>query len=91
MQITFKRCPTFAPVGFLIMPVGEEDPENSVLVDSDWDYPALAEEFGWPGYPANDGHTESEYIAAAAEWLYEHAGDADMVVDDPGYFDCFAY
>lgn len=87
--------------GFIIRRI--EDGE-SILVQTDWDYPSTAETFGWnkcsfqvdenircehsetdgtidcPDCPA----TASDFICAAANWLYDNEGAES---DDPGYFD----
>lgn len=48
---------------------------ESLLIQSDWDYPGVARTFGWSG---EDGE-----ITEAQLWLDEHIGDT---ADDPGYF-----
>lgn len=66
---------------------------ESVLVQTDWDYPGLAQTFGlWsPPSDATDGTVDcpitgkkaSEMIAEAAEALSNGEG---AQVEDPGYF-----
>ncbi|MGE0536627.1 MAG: hypothetical protein AB7O68_16775 [Pirellulales bacterium] len=64
---------------------------RSLLIQTDWDYPALASVFGWvPCYCGDtDGtvdcphNTASDMIADAREWLDARIGDA---AEDPGYF-----
>ena len=64
---------------------------REVLVQTDWDLPAVASSFGWAPCPC--GHTDGtvdcahrsadEMIAEAREFLDEHVG---VTADDPGYF-----
>ena len=56
---------------------------RSQLFQTDWDYPALANNFGWEGYPIVDGSFASETIAEAIEYLDENIG---AKAEDPGYF-----
>ena len=65
---------------------------DSVLIQSDWDYPCVASNFGWLACDCGetDGtvdcphRTASEMIAGAAKYLDNHIGDT---IDDPGYFE----
>tara|TARA_R100000234_G_scaffold110704_1_gene83244 strand:- start:996 stop:1280 length:285 start_codon:yes stop_codon:yes gene_type:complete len=69
----------------------ESDSGQTVLIQSDWDYPGVASSFGWTACDCGetDGtvdcshKTASEMIASAGEYLSENIGAA---VDDPGYF-----
>ena len=85
---------------FLYEIVPEDDSDTrSVLVQSDWDYPATARTFGWRpkkrkgcAHPGTDGtvdcktcgKTATEFIAEAQAYLDDHIGKK---VPDPGYFD----
>ncbi len=57
---------------------------RSELFQTDWDYLALANNFGWEGYPIVDGSPASETIAEAIEYLDENIG---AKAEDPGYFE----
>ena len=63
--------------------------DESVLFQTDWDYPALASALGWRGlrskkcpHDSTDGtvdchtcgKTASQFIAEAREWLSDHVG-----------------
>lgn len=52
------------------------DRGESLLIQTDYDYPGVASTFGWAG-PDND-------IAGAQEFLDDNVGAS---VEDPGYFD----
>jgi len=65
---------------------------RSILVQTDWDYPGLAMNFGWVPCPEcgfTDGTVDckhrraSEMIAEAADYLDDHIGES---FEDPGYF-----
>lgn len=65
------------------------DNGESLLIQSDWDYPGIASTFGWN--PFDSGLTDwtkeaSDMINEAFEYLTEIA-DSEIEVDDPGYFD----
>ena len=68
-----------------------QDEANTVLCQTDWDWPALASNTGFVPCEcgATDGtvdcphHKASDMIAAAYDWLEEHEG---QLFDDPGYF-----
>ena len=70
----------------------KEEREQSVLIQTDWDYPGTASTFGWSvGCDCStDGtvdclhKTASEHMASAYEYLCDNIG---KVVEDPGYFD----
>ena len=51
------------------------DRGESILIQSDYDYPGVATTFGWAG-PDDD-------ISGAAEYLDDNVGAS---VEDPGYF-----
>jgi hypothetical protein len=66
---------------------------QSILVQSDWDYPGVATNFGWVPCPEcgfTDGtvdckhRTVHEMIAEACEYLDEQVGNC---IEDPGYFE----
>jgi hypothetical protein len=97
-KITIERGGSYAPCGYLICRVQPDgswsiyDEANTVLVQTDWDFPGLARDFGYVPCEcgATDGtidcqhHTASEMISAAADWLDEHEG---QIIEDPGYFE----
>lgn len=72
--------------------VREVETGESVLVQNDWDYPALAESFGWV-LPCECGSSDGtvdcpcgstdQFIREAHEWLDEHIGET---AEDVGYF-----
>jgi hypothetical protein len=63
-----------------------------LLIQTDWDYPGIASEFGWS--PCSCGATDGtvscahkqvgQMIAEAQAFLDDHIGD---VAEDPGYFE----
>jgi len=67
------------------------DRGESILIQTDWDWPGVASTFGW--VPCQCGQTDgtvdcphrkaSEMIQEAGEWIRDHYG---MEVEDPGYF-----
>lgn len=69
----------------------EAEDGRTVLIQTDWDYPAVASVFGWQPCPCGetDGtvdcphRTASEMIAEASQFLDAHIGDT---AEDPGYF-----
>ena len=64
---------------------------RDILVQTDWDFPGVASNFGWTACPCGgtDGTVDcshrsaDEMIASAREFLRAHSGDT---TDDPGYF-----
>lgn len=97
MKIGLFRDPSYAPCCFLIIRVTADNQamayrgdneRNSVLIQSDWDFPGVARTFG--------ASFEDNQISEAGEWLHEHASRADygwaaeVTADDPGYFDFVA-
>jgi hypothetical protein len=68
-----------------------DDESQTVLIQTDWDWPGVASSFGWSPctYGCTDGtvdcphKTASQMIAEAGAYIEEHYGDT---VDDPGYF-----
>jgi len=70
---------------------------ETVLFQTDWDYPGLASYFGWrpcdcvPSYTDGTidcpvcGKSYHEMILDAGAFLDDHIGDE--LEDDPGYFD----
>ena len=69
-----------------------KDDNQSVLIQTDWDYPSVAQSFGWSGLCRcgfSDGTidcvdaTASQHIAAARAWLDANIG---ATAEDPGYF-----
>lgn len=94
--ITVDRDPGYAPCGYLICRVVDghwntRDDENTVLIQSDWEFPAVASAFGF--IPCECGRTDgtvdcphktaTQMISEAADWLDDHLGE---VTEDPGYF-----
>lgn len=57
----------------------EYDERNALLVDRDWDFPALARTFGWDG--------EDRDVGGARELLYRCVEEARVALDDRGYFE----
>jgi hypothetical protein len=66
---------------------------RDILIQTDWDYPGTASNFGWqPCHECTDGtvdcrecgKTATELISEASQFLDDHIGET---VDDPGYFD----
>jgi hypothetical protein len=90
-MIAIDRDPQYAPCCFLICrahvqkdgPDGPlydwdtRDDKNTVLVQTDWDWPGIARAFGWDG--------KDDDIEAAGEFLDQCVNEA-RVVEDPGYF-----
>ena len=64
---------------------------ETVLIQTDWDYPGVASAFGWQACACGDTDgtvdcphkTAADMIASAAEYLDENIG---KTIDDPGYF-----
>lgn len=91
------RDPSYAPCGFLIVRRNADgvfntrSDANTVLVQSDWDFPGVARSFGWdmrsPGcdHDSTDGtvtcngcgRTASDFITAAFDWLAENEPEGD--------------
>lgn len=81
---------------------GNETGED-LLVQTDWDYPATAANFGWDLGASEDGcdhrytdgtiacpdcgKSPGDFITQAAEYLDDHIGDE---AEDPGYFESLA-
>lgn len=78
--------------GFLLVRAWRDVEErDTMLVQSDWEYPGVAATFGWsPCHPDTDGtincrecgKTAGELIASAGRFLARHVG---RVREDPGY------
>ncbi len=98
-MIVCVREPEYAPCGFLLCKVdsdGDYDPyaDDTILVQSDWDFPGTATSWGFA--PCEDDscgtdgtvdcahHSASDMISAAFDFLCEHG---DTPIEDPGYFD----
>ena len=97
-MITIDIDSNYAPCCYLICKVDKNgnwntrDEDNTVLVQTDWDYPSIASSFGF--VPCECGDTDgtidcshktaSEMIIAAAEFLDDNLG---KIIEDPGYFD----
>lgn len=78
---------------YLILAPEKTSGVNTLLVQTDWDFPGVAGTFGWQACPCGftDGtvdckhKTASEMIRDAAEFL-DSIADTETFVDDPGYF-----
>lgn len=86
-MIAIDRNTAYTPCCFIVCRVNPIDGDYStrdeggtVLVQSDWDWPTVAEQFGWH---RPDGTTPEEAIPLAGAYLETVRG---KVVDDPGYF-----
>ena len=84
-RITLERGGRYAPGGcFFACRIRDDgswdiyDDANTVLFQTDWDFPSLARTFGYAG--PDERPTEAVY-----DYLDEVAGSG-TVVDDPGYF-----
>tara|TARA_Y100001938_G_C7747184_1_gene262157 strand:- start:111 stop:371 length:261 start_codon:yes stop_codon:yes gene_type:complete len=85
MEITLEN----GPFNFTFVVTSEDD--RSFLVQSDWDYPGLANTFGW--IPCECGETDgtidcehktaSEMIDDAHTFLLNNTG---IKTEDPGFF-----
>jgi hypothetical protein len=79
----------------------EHDEDNTVLVQSDWDFPGLATSFGWNHgiqkhchHEGTDGTVDckkcgkkaTKFITEASDFLDKCVNNA-TVVNDPGYFE----
>lgn len=82
VKIMLQRDASYAPGCFIIARQRRDgrydgrDKANTVLIQSDWDFPGVARTFG--------GSFEDDQTAEAAEWLAENVG---AEAEDPGYFD----
>lgn len=88
MQVTLDARPNNAPCCIRLV----ADDGRDILIQTDWDWPGVASNFGWvPCLECNDtdgtvdcAHaTATEMIQDAGNWLQEHDGES---FDDPGYF-----
>jgi len=85
---------SYAPCGFLIVKDSanpySENPSDSALIQSDWDFPGVASRMGFVpcACGATDGtvdcahRTASEMIAAAYDFIRGHAGESFAGLDD---------
>jgi hypothetical protein len=103
-KIVVVRDTDYAPVGFLVCKVkqgycdiGNWDPSDdaSVLIQSDWEYPSLAQTFGWqPCHDNTDGtvdckvcgKTSTQLISEAYDYLMECNANEKIVEDLEGQF-----
>ncbi len=84
MKITLKE-------GIFLTFVVEAENGANILIQTDWDFPALASSFGWIACRCGqtDGTVDCRHrrardmIAAARKFLTDHLGES---ADDPGYF-----
>ncbi len=83
----------YVPCGFLIVRDGADphDESNTILVQSDWDFPGVASSCGWTPCKACDStdgtidcahHTASDMIADAYDFLRERDGEAFEALDE---------
>jgi len=86
---------SYVPCGFLIVP-NEGDPydeEVTVLIQTDWDFPAVATRMGWEvccGEGSTDGtidcpdcgKTASEMITGAYNFIKEHEVECYPALDE---------
>ena len=88
MLVTVDRDPKYAPCCYLICKVhGVQGNHNwdtrneaeTVLVQTDWDWPGIASNLGFVQDETGDGSD----IEAARAFLDDHLGE---VFEDPGYF-----
>ena len=103
IQVTRDR--SWAPCCFILCKVKDdgsinprsEDAKDSMLVQLDYDFPGLAQAFGWQvpcTCGASDGSVDCEacgvtaddMISSARAYLYQCVEDGRQV-EDPGYFD----
>jgi hypothetical protein len=83
----------YAPVGFLVVPDGG-DPyaDDTPLIQSDWEYPAVARDMGWTSCcedTNSDGtvdcrvcrKTASQMIKEAYDFIEAHAGESFESLD----------
>jgi hypothetical protein len=84
---------SYAPCGFLIVKTGCSmyDDKNTVLIQSDWDFPGVASMMGWT--PCKDcGDTDgtvdcahktaTQMISEARDFIREHAGEEFKALDE---------
>jgi hypothetical protein len=93
MKIQLVRDSQYAPCGYLVVKEGMDyhNPNDSVLIQTDWEFPGLASNFGF--IPCECGFTDgtvdcghktaSQMIADATFFLDSHIDD---IIEDPGYF-----
>lgn len=92
---TIHFDPNYAPCGFLIVRDNadpySDDPKDTVLIQTDWDYPGVASKMGWTPCKcgATDGtvdchacnrHT-SDMIGEAYNFIRDHDGDGFPALD----------
>ena len=88
MKIILDANPSDAPCCVKVL---NEDKSDSVLFQTDWDWPSLASVFGWSSCKCGetDGtvgcahKTAGEMISEAREYIDAHDGET---AEDPGYF-----
>lgn len=104
MQVRLMRDPKYAPCAYLVVRKNAtgawdtRDEANTQLVQSDWDFPSLAYDFGWDfragacAHSGTDGtvdcpdcgKTASAFISEASAWLTENADSYMFPNDDDG-------
>lgn len=78
--------------GLYFLLVDVNDGSRSVIIQTDWDYPGVASNFGFVACECGetDGtvdcphHTARDMISRAYTYLCEHEG---KTIEDPGYLD----
>lgn len=84
---------SYAPCGFLIVRDGYDpySETDSVLIQTDWDFPGVATSMGWPGcHDGTDGTIEcpecgkpaNEMIAEAYDYIADNAGLSFDALDE---------
>ena len=93
-QVQLEYPGSYAPGCYLLRRI-EDDHEtrDTILVQTDWDFPGVAQAFGWTPCHCGGtdgtvdcrdcGRTAGEMITEADQYLFEHDGER---VEDPGYF-----
>jgi hypothetical protein len=91
--MAFIHFLNYTPCAFVIVRDGgnPQSESDSVLIQTDWDYPGVANCMGWaPCHPETDGTIDcpecgvsaSSMIMAASEHIREHAGESFPQLDD---------
>jgi hypothetical protein len=90
VRVTVDRDSSYAPCSYLLCAVDADgnwdtrDDSRTVLIDSDWDYPSIAQYFGFQlccGFTdgtvdcPEHGTSATDMISDAADWLDDHRGE----------------
>lgn len=89
---------SYAPCAFLIVPDDGDpyDDSSTVLVQTDWDYPGVAQSMSWDMRSADCEHSftdgtvkceqcgkePSEFISEAIDYIREHAEESFSELDE---------